>query len=160
QCASDLGFQLAQIAPATTGAAAARGARRLSPRVAIGAAVIAALAVIIAFVAGRRTTGVAVPHFQQLTFRRGAVLSAAFAPDGQTIVYAGLWEGHPPQLYSTRRESPESQRLNLPPARLLSISNKGVMAIAVGPEHLAGLMAGGTLAEVAIEGSAPRELMN
>ena len=160
QCAADLGFQLAHVAPATANdAVTSAGSRRLSPRLAAAMLAAVAIAVIAAFVLGRRTIGVSIPQFQQLTFRRGSVLSAAFAPDGQAIVYAGLWEGRPPQLYSMRRESPESQRLNLPASSLLSISKSGVMAISLGAEHVAGLMAGGTLAEVAIEGSAPRPLL-
>ena len=31
----------------------------------------------------------------QLTFRRGADLSARFAPDGQTVVYSSAWDGKP-----------------------------------------------------------------
>jgi len=160
QCAADLGFQLAQIAPSSSDVALPRATRSLSPVLAVAAAAVATIAAIIAFSIGRNTAPVNNPHFQQLTFRRGSVLSAAFAPDGQTIVYAGLWEGQPPQLYSIRRENPESQRLNLPPAKLLGISNKGLMAISLGTQQIGGLLAGGTLAEVAIEGSAPRPLLN
>jgi serine/threonine protein kinase len=35
------------------------------------------------------------PVYQQLTFRRGNVYSARFAPDGQTIIYSAAWDGNP-----------------------------------------------------------------
>ena len=161
QCAADLGYQLAHITPGGAREAAALPARpsRLSPQWLVALLALLAIAAVIAFSAGRHTATTVPPQFQQLTFRRGSILSAAFAPDSQTIVYTGLWDGNPPQLYSMRRESPESRLLNLPPATLLSMSSSGKMAISLGREHLAGLMAGGTLAEVAIEGSAARELL-
>jgi len=52
----------------------------------------------------------AAPSFHRLTFRRGLIGNARFAPDGQTIVYGAMWEGSPQvKLYLTRPESPESQ---------------------------------------------------
>ena len=53
------------------------------------------------------------PQFQQLTFRRGTVQGARFAPDGQTIVYGAAWEGNPTELFSTRPEAPEARSLQL-----------------------------------------------
>jgi len=32
------------------------------------------------------------PAFHQLTFRRGTITSARFAPDGQTIIYSAAWD--------------------------------------------------------------------
>ncbi|HSE22284.1 MAG TPA: serine/threonine-protein kinase, partial [Pyrinomonadaceae bacterium] len=43
-----------------------------------------------------------VPNYEQLTFRRGFVYHARFAPDGQTIVYSGAWNDHPSEIFSTR----------------------------------------------------------
>ena len=68
------------------------------------------------------------PTFQRLTFRRGTILSARFAPDGQTVIYGASWEGQPCRLFSTRPESPESSALALPEAEILSISTTGQMA--------------------------------
>jgi serine/threonine protein kinase len=42
------------------------------------------------------------PSYTQLTFRRGAILSARFAPDGQTVVYSAAWQGRPAQVYAMR----------------------------------------------------------
>ena len=35
------------------------------------------------------------PLYRQLTFRRGSIRSARFAPDGQTILYSAAWQGNP-----------------------------------------------------------------
>ena len=35
------------------------------------------------------------PVFRRLTFRRGTVQSARFAPDGKTVVYGAAWDGAP-----------------------------------------------------------------
>jgi len=96
--------------------------------------------------------------FQRLSFRRGTVLSARFAPDAQTVIYGAAWEGSPFRLFSTRRESPESSALTLPDAEILSISSTGLMAISL-DRHWAGrFMWTGTLAQVSILGGAPREI--
>jgi len=105
-----------------------------------------------------RREGEADRSFQRLSFRRGTVLSARFAPDAQTVIYGAAWEGSPFRLFSTRRESPESSPLTLPDAEILSISPAGMMAISL-DRHWAGrFMWTGTLAQVSILGGAPREI--
>ena len=98
------------------------------------------------------------PAFQRLTFRRGTVVAARFAPDGQTVIYGAAWDGSPWRLFSNRRESPESSPLTLPDAEILSISSSGMMAISL-DRHWAGrFLWTGTLAQVSILGGAPREI--
>jgi serine/threonine protein kinase len=92
------------------------------------------------------------PIYRRLTFRRGAVSSSRFAPDGKTIVYGGAWEGRPTQLFSTRVDSTESTPLPLPSAHILSISATGKMAITLRREPP-------TLAEASLAGGAPREIL-
>ena len=70
------------------------------------------------------------PTYKRLTFRRGAITSARFAPDGNTIVYSAAWEGGRRQLHMTRPESPESRSLNIQDADILAISKTGEMALA------------------------------
>ncbi|HEY6929457.1 MAG TPA: serine/threonine-protein kinase, partial [Thermoanaerobaculia bacterium] len=69
------------------------------------------------------------PHFQRLTFRRGAVVTARFAPDGVSAVYGASWDGGPTEIFSARPESPESKSLSLPPGNLLAVSRQGELAI-------------------------------
>lgn len=97
------------------------------------------------------------PTFQRLTFRRGLVRSARFAPDGQTILYGALWDGDACRIHGTRTDNPESRALELPGANLLAVSRSGDLALCLG-SHLDGVFTYGTLARVPIAGGAPREL--
>jgi len=103
---------------------------------------------------GRRSP----PVFRQLTFRRGTIYSARFAPDGHTIVYGACWDGQPVQLFSVWPERPESSALPLPGADILSISSAGEMALLL-DSRPAGWRPTGTLARAPLAGGAPRELL-
>ena len=105
----------------------------------------------------RRAFSDAVPSYRRLTFRRGMIRSARFGPDQQTVLYGALWDGDACRVYSVRPESPESAALPLPPALPLAVSASGELALALG-EHRRGITTYGTLARVALAGSAPREL--
>ena len=48
------------------------------------------------------------PRFKQLTFRRGDIRIARFAPDGQSILYSALWDGEPQRIYPVRLERPRA----------------------------------------------------
>ncbi len=98
-------------------------------------------------------------RFQRLTFQRGRIQSARFAPDGQTIVYSAAWDGGPIELYSTRSDSAEFRSLGLPGAVVLSISSGGEIAVSLGHRFLIGYEATGTLARVPLAGGAPREVL-
>ncbi len=95
--------------------------------------------------------------FQRLTFRRGMIRTARFAPDYQTVYYGALWDGDVCRVYMVRPESPESSALPLPPGMPLAISSSGELALALGT-HYRGIMTYGTLARVPLVGGAPREL--
>ncbi len=100
------------------------------------------------------------PLFHRLTFRRGSVSSARFAPDGQTIIYSAAWDGaRKPQLYSVRVESPESQRLTLPEGQVESISSAGEMLVLNLLHFETGFASTGTLSQAPLSGSTPRELL-
>jgi hypothetical protein len=97
------------------------------------------------------------PRWQWLTFRRGTLSSARFAPDGQTVVYSAAWDGKPYEVFSARVGSIDSRPLGLRDARILGISSTGEMALTVGPQRFNGGM--GTLIRVPLAGGAPRELL-
>jgi hypothetical protein len=99
-----------------------------------------------------------VPTFRRLTFRRGNVLTARFAPDGQTVVYGAAWEGKPSELFTVRTDSFESRPLGLDHANVLSVSSKGELAVSLGKGNLQNPQIPGTLARVPLGGGAPREL--
>jgi Tol biopolymer transport system component len=130
--------------------------RRILYALAIAAAV-ALLAGI--FALGKRAGEKPIPTFQRVTFRRGGLGSARFAPDGRTIVYGARWEGRPMRVYSTRTDSPESRLFDLPPANILGISSSGEMAILLNPNLESPRHTFGTLARVPLAGGAPREIL-
>jgi len=99
------------------------------------------------------------PSFRRLTFRRGLIRSARFAPDGQTILYGALWEGERCRIHTVRVDGPESRPLeDLPNANLLAISRSGEVALALGSHEL-GTVSYGTLARVPMAGGAPRQIV-
>jgi eukaryotic-like serine/threonine-protein kinase len=164
--AHDLAFDLQALSvdsgPAPRTAAGRPGslAARKIPLAWAGAAVVAAL--VLAGTAGVLLSkkSSAVPSaFRKLTFRRGLVWSARFAPDGQTVLYGGAWDGAPVELFSTRPESPESRSLGLGSADILSISSSGEMAVSLNRHFLTGWENSGTLAQVPLSGGAPREIL-
>ena len=133
---------------------------RLSSWTAV-AALVAALAI---GLAGGRLIGSgkppAFPRFKRLTYGRGPIGSARFAPDGQMIVYAASWDGaRQPQLYSVRVESPESLRLALPPGQVESVSRNGEMLVLKPLQYSTGYARIGTLSQSPLSGSAPRDLL-
>ncbi|MEO6486428.1 MAG: protein kinase [Thermoanaerobaculia bacterium] len=99
------------------------------------------------------------PTYQRLTFRRGTILAARFAPDGQTIIYGASWDGNATRLFSTRPENSESSQLMLPDAEILSISRSGMMAISLERRWSGRFIWSGTLAQVPLVGGAPREIL-
>ena len=152
------GHSVPATATATAPApAAARSA--LSRRALIGGGAALGLAAI-GFgggIAVARRQPRAMPAYRRLTFRRGLIRTARFAPDFQTILYGALWDGDVCRVYSVRPDSPESAPLSLPPAAPLAVSSSGEVALALGA-HQRGIMTYGTLARVPLSGGAPREV--
>jgi len=99
-------------------------------------------------------------EYQRLTFGRGFLTNARFAPDHQTVIYSGSWSGAESDLFSTRPQAPVSRTLNLPKSHLLSISSTGEMAILLNAVYTTGWMRNGTLARVPIDGGGPREVLD
>ncbi len=95
----------------------------------------------------------------QLTYSRGSIVSARFAPDAPTVVYAASWEGLPLDIFTTRPGSSESRSLGLAGAGLLAISSTGELAISLNRHFMFGFETAGTLARVPLAGGAPREVL-
>ena len=90
----------------------------------------------------------------QLTFRRGSVPSARFAPDGRTVVYAANWEGTPMTLYTAQPGNPESRSLDGPGATSApSPAPVSWRCCGVGRTAL------NVLARMPLGGGAPREVL-
>jgi Tol biopolymer transport system component len=133
--------------------------RRAVPRIALGAALLTAgLAAGIGI--GLRLARTTPPSFHQLTYRRGQILSARFAPDGQTVVYAAAWEGKPMEVFVGRPESPESRPFGLSGAEVLAVAKSGEMAVSLNRYLVGGFRRTGTLAQLSVAGgAAPRDIL-
>jgi Tol biopolymer transport system component len=76
----------------------------------------------------RTTQSGEAPTYRRLTFARGYVTQARFAPDNNTIVYSAAWRGEPIELFTTRLDSPESRPFGLGSATLLAVSSTSELA--------------------------------
>jgi eukaryotic-like serine/threonine-protein kinase len=99
------------------------------------------------------------PTYRQLTFRRGSIRSARFAPDGQTILYSAAWQGTPVDVFTARPEAPEARSMGLSRTQLVSVSSASEMAVLLNSKAIATWVNMGTLARAPLVGGAPREVL-
>jgi Tol biopolymer transport system component len=129
-------------------------------RVALAVIAVAVVVIAAAYFVGVRAGTVTPPEYQQLTFRRGSVLSARFA-GGDSILYSAAWDGGPAELWSMRAGNPESRRLGIVDAEVAAVSHRGEMAILIGRRKFAqSTNPGGMLARLPLDASAPREVLS
>ena len=74
------------------------------------------------------------PRLLRLTYPRGIVSSARFAPDRETIIYSAAWQGRNYETFETRIGSRESRPLGISNGRVVSVSQTGEVALIVGPQ--------------------------
>jgi serine/threonine protein kinase len=142
-----------------SGVVAARPARGRRPWGLTAAALLGlALAFGLGMLLQKRLAQSSPPSYQQITFGRGTIRSARFAPDGQTIIYSAAWDDEPLKLFLKHPSSPDSLPLELPSSNLLAISPAGEMAIAVDCRSNHPGVCRGTLARAALTGGAPRDV--
>jgi eukaryotic-like serine/threonine-protein kinase len=99
------------------------------------------------------------PIYRQLTFRRGSIRSARFAPDGQTILYSAAWQGGPVDVFTARPEAPEARSMGLSRTQLVSVSSASEMAVLLNSKAIGTWVNMGTLARAPLVGGAPREVL-
>jgi len=161
QTARDLGAELRWIAQGEPDAVASPSAvSRRSPLLVFGAVLTAVAAVVLIAIAAMRRDAAQVPDYLQVTYRRGVVSSARFAPDGRTFVYSATWEGQPYDVFLGRTESPDARSLGLPSARVLSVSRAGDMAVLFAPQDVSRAFGRRTLARIPMAGGARRDLLD
>jgi Tol biopolymer transport system component len=158
--AHDLAFALETAIGAPSAArvedAPARTAGRWK-RALVPLAILAALAA--GIFAGARLFAPGEPRLRQITYHRGFIYSARFAPDGQTIVYGSTRRDDPLRVYSTRRDSIESRDLGFPPGDIVGMSRGGEMALLLDRKRHGTWISRGTLAAAELGGGAPREIL-
>ena len=163
--AHDLAFDLEALSEVSApragiavAAPAASRRRRLALSLASAAALLAAGAGL--YLAGKKAGHNPPPSYKQLTFRRGTIRSARFAPDGKTVLYSAEWDGLPAEIYLNSAGSPESRPLGLPDAELLAVSSSGEAAVSLRSTRAGGFTRTGTLARTSVTGAgAPREVL-
>jgi len=162
--AHDVAFALEAIsgasAPGAVPLAAVRPMRRRSAWIAAALAGVVA-GVLIGALARPGLSGPGQPTFKRLTYRRGTVWTARFAPDGQTVVYSAAWERNPIDVYMTRPESPESRPFGLKDASLFGVSPTGDLAVMLGARTASrSYERFGTLARIPLAGGSPRPILD
>lgn len=99
------------------------------------------------------------PKFTRLSFRRGTIISARLAPDGQQAVFGASWDGEPFRLFLVRPGSPDVRDLGIE-ADILAISRSGQMAVMLHRHFGFGTVwSRGTLATVSLTGTVPKEML-
>jgi hypothetical protein len=162
QTARDLAAELRWISEAGSGASiAAPDLTRRPRRAALWGALAGALLTAAAFAAivPSMWPRPAVVEYQRVTYRRGAVSSARFTPDGQSFVYSASWEGQPYAAFLGRQESPDVRDLQLANARILSISRAGDMAMLFALQNITHTFGERMLARVPMAGGARRDVL-
>jgi len=141
------------VEPAPSAAASGQAAvRRQVPLAAWIASAALAIVAVGAVLALRRPSDNGF-HFKQVTFQRGQVSGARFAPDGHAILYTANWDDGPRRLFMTNPLSPESRALGFDGLRLVSVSRTGELALMASDG--AAPITGGALARVRMNGGAP-----
>jgi Tol biopolymer transport system component len=159
QSARDVAFDLESLSASSSTAVRAKPQPHRRSRALFATALLLVLVAAGVF-AGRSwfAARTGTPSFRRLTFRRGAIRTARFAPDGQTIVYSAAWDGAPPELFTARYDSSDSRPLGVGHALVLGISGANEVAQLMNPIN-AGFIQAGTLARMPLSGGAARELL-
>ncbi|HKM86785.1 MAG TPA: protein kinase [Terriglobales bacterium] len=113
------------------------------------------------FLIGERSVTPSVPTFRELTFRRGALVAARFAPDPRSAIYSAAWEGAPEEVFISSPNSTESRDLGLSHTQVLAVSSAGQMAVLrnfrISDNRFTDI---GTVAQLSIGADAPRDLLD
>ncbi|HEX6804431.1 MAG TPA: protein kinase [Terriglobales bacterium] len=140
---------------------AARGKRSRLPVITVAGILALAAVALLGFFLGQRANPRLVPTFREISFRRGSLLAARFAPDPRSAIYSASWEGSPEEVFISSPNSTESRDLGLPETEVLSVSVAGQMAVLrhfnLSPNRFTHR---GTLAQLSIGADAPRDLLD
>ncbi|HSY52143.1 MAG TPA: protein kinase [Thermoanaerobaculia bacterium] len=164
QSARDLAFDLGSLSGLTSQVISFRPFWRLRKRQILKplAIVLAILAcAIVGYLIGQRNGTAPPPTYKRLTFRSGTIFNARYSPDGETVFYGARWAGQPMSIFSVRADSPESRDFRIgADTDLLAVSRSGQLAISLRRHAIGYLRESGTLAQVPIDGGAPRAILD
>jgi eukaryotic-like serine/threonine-protein kinase len=156
QSAHDIAFSLRTLSEITSSKTAAIAAPKRVPRNAI--AIVAALLIgaAVALLATNRFASAKPATYKRLTFRRGDVDAARFAPGG-SIVYGSDFGGAP-DLYAMTPPATDARPLGVTGNTLLSISKNGEVALLHDARFVKPFTFAGTLSIVPLGGGTPRDI--
>ena len=162
QTARDMAAELRWIAEEQPGNIPAAATTRRPRRAALWAGVAGAAltAAVLAAVAASMWPRPGVAEYLPATFRKGAVSSARFTPDGLSFVYSASWEGQPYAAFLGRPGNPDARDLQLQHARIMSISRAGDMAVLFGPQNITHTWGVRTLARIPMAGGSRRDVLS
>ena len=156
QSAYDVAFDLEALSTSSGKIPALGPRRRITGKRAVSAIALLAAGIVLGALVERvrKTESPETPTYRRLTFDRGWMGAARFAPDGNTVVYSAAWRGEPTELFTTRLDSRESRPLGLGSATLLAVSSTSELATG---HDCRGCQT--TLSRVPLSGGAPREVL-
>ena len=163
QSARDLAFDLESITSVSSSGgftAAKAKASKTRLNLAGAAAAIAVLAGLAGWLLSSAGRSASSAHFHQLTYRRGAPGTARFTPDGKNVIYSATWEGAEPELYIVPSDGVAGHPTGIKNARLLAVSSRGELAVALAPEQVANFLAPGNLARTTGDSAPKPEIEN
>src|ERR1039458_8281793 len=128
--------------------------------VAAACILVGILAAVGAYIAGRHG-GDKPATFQHLTFQRGYIKRARFAPDGQNVIYSAMWEGQPYEVFSMRVGDHIGRSLELKNSMVMGVSDSGEIALLTNVRRTLSTpwMQVGTLARAPASGGTAREIL-
>ena len=161
QSAKDLAFALEALSgssPAIGGQASAPATRRRGWTPFAFAAGLLALAAVAYFAGAYRASRTG--SFERLTYQRGYIKGARFAPDGQNVIYSAAWEGRPYEVFTTHIGDHNARSLDLVDAMVVGVSRSGEMAVLTKVRRIpqTNWLQVGTLARASASGGAAREI--
>ena len=163
QSARDMAFDLESITSLTAsgGLAALKVKERKTTRLYLTAAcALVALAALAGWLLSSGLRPAASAHFHQLTYRRGAPGTARYTPDGKNVIYSATWEGAEPELYIVPSDGVAGHPVGIKNARLLAVSRRGELAVALAPAEIANFLAPGNLARTTGDSAPKPEIEN
>ncbi len=162
QSAHDVAFDLEMVSSTSTTATPVTAMalkRRRMPWLLGGVAAAVLLALAVVLLARSIRPQVSVPSFEQITYRRGTVMSGKFAPDGQ-VVYSAAWEGASPELFMAGTGGRGSVSTGLHDSDIESISTAGEMLLVTNRIFIpGGYVRPGMLSRAPLSGGSPRDIL-
>jgi Tol biopolymer transport system component len=164
QSAKDLAFALEALSGSSYSTAKHAAVTEVSGKsrwmIAAACIFVAILAVAGAYFAGRHD-GDKAASFQHLTFQRGYIKKARFAPDGQNIIFSAMWEGRTYEVFSMRVGDHIGRSLELKNSMVMGVSDSGEIALLTNVRRTLTTpwMQVGTLARAPASGGTAREIL-